>query len=79
MLTILELLVEAAFSRHKIECLQKANRQLQIIRLLLRVGKDLGFTSLRQYEFVTGELVQLGQQLGGWGKQAGGIVHGTTV
>ncbi|MCA9464196.1 MAG: diversity-generating retroelement protein Avd [Nitrospira sp.] len=79
MLAILELLIEAAFSRHKSQCLHNANRQLQVIRLLLRVGKDLGFTSLRQYEFVTGELVRLGQQIGGWSKQAGEVAHGPSV
>lgn len=79
MLKILELLVEAAFSRQKGTCLHQANLQLQVMRFLIRLGKDLGFTSLRQYEFITREMVGLGQQIGGWGKQAGAMTHGTPV
>ena len=68
MLTILELLVRAAYSRRKKEFLNQANVELQVLRLLVRLGKDLGFTSGKQYEHITRELVCLGQQIGGWVK-----------
>ncbi|WP_447972703.1 diversity-generating retroelement protein Avd [Nitrospira sp. Kam-Ns4a] len=68
MLTVLELLVRAAYSREKKAHLLQANAEVQVLRLLVRVGKDLGFTSLKQYEFISRELVELGRQVGGWAK-----------
>lgn len=68
MLTVLELLLRAAYSREKKTYLDQANLELQIVRLLIRLGKDLGLTSLKQYEHIFGELIGLGQQVGGWAK-----------
>jgi 23S rRNA-intervening sequence protein len=67
-LTVWELLIRAAYSREKKSYLDQANLELQIVRLLIRLGKDLGLTSVRQYDHITGELIGLGQQVGGWGK-----------
>ncbi|GAB1724423.1 MAG: diversity-generating retroelement protein Avd [Nitrospira sp. CR1.1] len=68
MLSILEFLVRAAYAREKRGYLEQANADLQILRLLVRLGKDLGFTSEKQYEFISRELVELGRQIGGWTK-----------
>jgi len=70
MLTVLELLIRAAYSREKKDYLDQANIELQLVRYLVRLGKDLGLTSLKQYEHISRELVGLGQQVGGWGKAA---------
>jgi hypothetical protein len=48
--------------------LRQANGDVQVLRLLVRAGKDLGFTSMKQYEFISRELVDLGRQIGGWTK-----------
>lgn len=68
MLNVLELLVLAAYAREKREYLRRANGDVQVLRLLVRAGKDLGFTSAKQYEFISRELVDLGRQIGGWTK-----------
>jgi hypothetical protein len=68
MLTVLELLIRATYSRDKKTYLDQANVELQVLRLLIRLGKDLGFTSVKQYEHISGELLGLGQQVGGWAK-----------
>lgn len=68
MLTVLEHLVRAAYLREKKDPLSQANSELQVLRLLVRLGKDLGFTSVSQYEFISRELVDLGRQIGGWVK-----------
>ncbi len=68
MLTVLEHLVRAAYVREKKGSLSQANSELQVLRLLVRLGKDLGFTSVSQYEFISRELVDLGRQIGGWVK-----------
>lgn len=68
MLAVLEALVLAAYTRDKKVYLQQANGDVQVLRLLVRAGKDLGFTSTKQYEFISRELVDLGCQIGGWTK-----------
>ncbi len=66
MLMVVELLIQAAYSKDKRNVLQQANLELQVVKVLIRAGKDLGVTSLRQYEHAAKELVVLGQQIGGW-------------
>jgi hypothetical protein len=68
MLSVLESLVLAAYTRDKRDHLRQANGDVQVLRLLVRAGKDLGFTSMKQYEFISRELVDLGRQIGGWTK-----------
>lgn len=68
MLGVVELLIRAAYSQDKKAPLTQANTDLQVLRLLVRLGKDLGFTSISQYAFISGELVDLGRQIGGWAK-----------
>jgi len=68
MLNVLESLVLAAYAREKRDYLRQANGDVQVLRLLVRAGKDLGFTSTKQYEFISRELVDLGRQIGGWTK-----------
>jgi hypothetical protein len=68
MLSVLESLVLAAYSRDKRDHLRQANGDVQVLRLLVRAGKDLGFTSTKQYEFISRELVDLGRQISGWTK-----------
>ncbi|MEW6545208.1 MAG: diversity-generating retroelement protein Avd, partial [Nitrospirota bacterium] len=71
-LTVLMLLVEAAYTRDKIPLLQRANLELEKLQFLVRLGRDLGFTSVKQYEHAAKELVGLGQQVGGWLRQQRG-------
>jgi len=62
-------LVEAAYTREKIPILRRTIVELEKLRFLTRLGKDLGFTSLKQYEFASKEIVGLSQQTGGWLRQ----------
>ena len=67
MLDLVMLLVEAAYQREaKKRLLQQANVELEKVRLLIRLGKDLGFTSLRQYEHACVQVTGIGRQIGGW-------------
>lgn len=69
MLTVLMVLVEASYSRERLSLLQRANLELEKLRMLIRLGKDLGFTSLAQYEHASKEMLRVGQQVGGWIRQ----------
>ena len=60
-LAIMELLVEASYSRTKIEQL----------RWMIRLAKDRAVLTPRQYEYSAEQLTECGRMLGGWMKQQG--------
>lgn len=62
-------LVEAAYTGEKVPLLRRAIVELEKLRLLVRLGKDLGVTSLAQYEFASKAIVGLSRQAGGWLRQ----------
>ncbi len=66
MLNVLMALVEASHKREKVALLEQANGELDKLRFLVRLGKDLGFTSVSQYEHASNAVFELGQQVGGW-------------
>jgi hypothetical protein len=65
-LDILELLIEAAYSKEKKKLLTRVNLQLEKLRFLLRISYDRKYLSLQQYEFIQKELVTAGKMCGGW-------------
>lgn len=50
-LNLLRLLVEAAYSRDKVPLLQRANRDLEVLRHLWRAAHELQVVGTRQYEY----------------------------
>jgi len=71
-LEVLELLIEAAYTRDKAALLKRAGIQLEKLRYLIRISKDLEFLSLRHYEFVSGQMDEIGKMVGGWLRQQEG-------
>lgn len=70
-LGVLETLVEASYSpagRHKAELLARANRDLEVLRWLLRLAKERTLLTPRQYRFVCLALEECGRMLGGGGR-----------
>ena len=67
---ILELLVEAAYSSQKAELLRRANRDLEVLRWLIRLARDRGLFTARQLEFTCLGLTECGRMVGGWLKQS---------
>jgi 23S rRNA-intervening sequence protein len=65
-LEVLELLVEAAFSRAKEVPLQRANLRLETSRHLWRLAHELQIISARRYEHGARLMDELGRQIGGW-------------
>ena len=65
-LTIVEKIVRAAYGRRRKENLEAANTDLEVLRVMIRLSKDRHFISASQYEFAIGELLEIGQMLGGW-------------
>jgi hypothetical protein len=63
---VLELLVEAAYTRNKEVPLRRANLRLEVLRNLWRVGYELKVIATRQYEHGAKLIDDLGRQIGGW-------------
>ena len=66
LLEVLELLVEAAYTREKQASLRRANLRLEVVRHLWRVSYELKVIATRQYEYGAKLLDDLGRQVGGW-------------
>jgi len=69
-IVVLELLVEAAYSPRKADLLARANRRIEILRWLVRLAKDRGLLTVRQYGFACQGLTECGRMVGGWLKQS---------
>ncbi len=67
---VLEILVDAAYRSRKAELLAEANRQIELLRWLVRLAKDRQLFTVRQYGFACQGLTQCGHMVGGWLKQA---------
>ena len=68
-LSVLELLIEAQYSREKLKALERANRRIEVLRYLLRASHDLKCLSASQYEHGIKLLHNAGAEVGGWIKQ----------
>jgi hypothetical protein len=66
LLDILDLLIEAAYSRKKDELLRAANLKLEKLRYLIRLSKDLRFLNIKSYEFSSNAINSIGNSIGGW-------------
>ena len=68
-LDVLELLIEAVYTREKRDMLRRAGIQIEKLRYLVRASKDLQFLSVQQYEFVSRQIDEVGRMVGGWHRQ----------
>jgi len=69
LLAILDLLIQANYSKEKIGFLKQTNINLEIFRHLIRLSFDLRFIDLRRYEYISRETDEIGRLIGGWIKQ----------
>ncbi|MGR9106843.1 MAG: diversity-generating retroelement protein Avd [Gammaproteobacteria bacterium] len=70
LLEILERLIEAAYSREKLEALRCANLRLDVVRHLWRLSYSLQVIPMQRYEHGAKLMETLGRQIGAW-KRAG--------
>ena len=62
----LERLVEATFTRSRSRLLDRVNVDLDKLRLLLRLAKELGYLDARRYEHAARRIDEVGRLVGGW-------------
>ena len=55
-----------------IALLADANRQIEVLRWLVRLAKDRKLLTMKQYGFACKGLTECGRMVGGWLKQAAG-------
>ncbi|MCA9013627.1 MAG: diversity-generating retroelement protein Avd [Planctomycetaceae bacterium] len=65
-LAVLELLIRARYDKHRLDLLQEANTELDVILYLLRAAHDLKALPTKAYGDASGKLLEVGKQLGGW-------------
>ena len=68
-LEVLELLVEASYTRQKLDLLHRANLRLEQLRYLIRLAKDMHEITIKQYALAAQALEVIGSEIGGWMKQ----------
>lgn len=66
---LLELLVEAQYSKDKANALKRANLEIEQMRYLFRLCHDLRLINTKTYELSSRYLLDIGTQVGGWIKQ----------
>ena len=67
--TVLEILkgiIQANQERNKLPYLKQISVNLDKLRILIRLSKDLRFISIKQYGFATNKVNEIGKMLGGW-------------
>lgn len=66
LLDILEMLIEAVYSRNKKELLIKVNLKLDLLRFMMRIAKDMKYVNLSAYDFFCQSSIEVGKMVGGW-------------
>ena len=72
MIDIQKLIIQANKSRNKIPHLFKIDVELEKLRLLIRLAKDLRFLSIKRYGNISKMINEIGSLLGGWIKSQKG-------
>jgi len=65
-LSILKGIVRANQERDKRPHLEKISVELDVLRIFIRLAKDMKFISVRQYQFAAEKVNEIGKMLGGW-------------
>ena len=65
---LLRLLITANKRYHKKTTMQDADIQLDVLRHLIRLGKDLQYMPMKRFEVLSGMTTEIGKMLGGWMK-----------
>jgi len=63
------LLLAVKVEKERKETLQRASFELERLKQYLRLSKDMGLFSLKQYEYSSTAMVEIGRLLGGWLKK----------
>lgn len=68
LLDILELLIEAVYSKDKNDVLKRANLKLEQLRFMVRIAKDMKYINVKGYDYFCQMALEIGRMVGGWRK-----------
>jgi len=66
LLRLLRKVIESHNSKDKLPILYQASAELDILRALVRITVDLKYLSIKQYEFASKNIAEIGRMIGGW-------------
>lgn len=72
LLNILEMLIEAVYSKDRRGILIKVNLKLDVLRFMMRIAKDMKYVNVQGYDFFAQSVLEIGRMVGGWLKAANG-------
>jgi hypothetical protein len=78
-LDVLDALIEATYTRERIQHLRRANLGIEKLRFLLRLAADLKLLDRRRYEHAARTLDGTGRLIGGWMKAHATASSGTAA
>lgn len=72
LIDIAKMIVEANKRKNKLPILYQIDIELEKLRMLIRLAKDLEFISIRRYGIIADKCNEIGRMLGGWIKASQG-------
>jgi hypothetical protein len=70
LLDILEMLIEAVYSKDRRGILIKINLKLDVLRFMMRIAKDMKYINVKAYDFFCQSVLEIGRMVGGWMRTA---------
>lgn len=67
-LDVLEALIDATYTRERVQHLRRANLGIEKLRFLFRLAADLKVLDRKKYEFAARTLDETGRSVGAWAK-----------
>ena len=61
-----ELIIEAIYSKNKVQLLKKVNMNIEKLRVLFRICYNRRYISEKQYRYIAEKLNENGKMCGGW-------------
>jgi hypothetical protein len=68
LLDILEMLIDAVYSKRRKEILVQVNLKLDSLRYMMRIAKDMKYVNVKTYDFFCQSVLEIGRMVGGWYK-----------
>jgi len=65
-LDIMDLIIQAVYTKNKTAFLREANLKIEKLRYLIRLVLDLKYLSINRYEYIAKCLNEIGAEIGGW-------------
>ncbi len=69
-LDALDCIITAIYTKDRSHILQELNLYIEKLRVMFRIGMQRRYLSMKQYEYISAELLEVGKMVGGWKKHA---------